>query len=367
MRQVLIAVLLCAGGVAWAGEATTEEPWFPPEPAIPCTPRQQVCYRTAGPLQLDGRLTEKSWQGAPWTSDFVDIRGGECPAPPHRTRARFLWDDTHLYVGAHLEEPHVWATLTERDSIIFQDNDLEVFIDPDGDSHLYFELEVNALGTEWDLLLVRPYRDGGPAVHAWDIPGLRTAVHVDGTRNDAGDQDQGWSVEIAFPWGGLAEAAGRPCPPRPGDQWRMNLSRVEWHVEVEEGRYVKRTDPETGKPLPEENWVWSPQGLVNMHYPEMWGVVQFSGLVAVEGEEEIRADPTAAARWALRLLYYRQRAHQARHGAFTPDLEALGLSQLDAGPYRWPPALTVGKLQLEAVLEDGEGEVLRLTQDGRLW
>ena len=55
-----------------------------------------------------------------------------------------LWDDQFFYVGAELEEPHVWATLTERDSVIFHDNDFEVFIDPDGDTHLYYELEMNA-------------------------------------------------------------------------------------------------------------------------------------------------------------------------------------------------------------------------------
>ena len=46
--------------------------------------------------------------------------------------------------------------------------------------------------------------------------------------------------------------------------------------EFEDGRYVKLTDPETGDPLPEHNWVWSPQGLIAMHYPEMWGEVLFA-------------------------------------------------------------------------------------------
>ena len=71
-----------------------------------------------------------------------------------------LWDDTYLYVGALLEEPHVWATLTQHDSVIFHDNDFEVFIDPDGDNHEYCEIEINALNTEWDLFLNKPYRDG---------------------------------------------------------------------------------------------------------------------------------------------------------------------------------------------------------------
>ena len=51
-----------------------------------------------------------------------------------------------------------------------------------------------------------PYRDGGPAIDAWDIRGLRTGVEVDGTLNDPLDEDRGWSVEIAIPWDVLQEA-----------------------------------------------------------------------------------------------------------------------------------------------------------------
>jgi len=50
-----------------------------------------------------------------------------------------LWDDQAVYVAAELEEPHVWATLTQHDSVIFQDNDFEVFLDPDADGHNYGE------------------------------------------------------------------------------------------------------------------------------------------------------------------------------------------------------------------------------------
>ena len=43
-----------------------------------------------------------------------------------------------------------------------------MFIDPDGDNHLYYEFEINALNTVWDLLLPKPYRDGGPALNGWE-------------------------------------------------------------------------------------------------------------------------------------------------------------------------------------------------------
>ena len=106
-----------------------------------------------------------------------------------------LWDDHYLYIGAELEEPDLQASLTEHDSVIFHDNDFEVFVDPDGDGLLYSELEINALNTTWDLLLPKPYRAGGPALDGWELAGLKTAVKLDGTLNQPGDLDKGWTVE----------------------------------------------------------------------------------------------------------------------------------------------------------------------------
>ncbi len=115
--------------------------------------------------------------------------------------------------------PPKWSSPTcggrcaTRDAVIFHDNDFEVFIDPDGDTHAYYELEVNALGTPWDLMLIKPYRDGGRAIDGWDIAGLKVGVDLRGTINRPGDRDDGWTVELAMPWRILREAAPeQPCP-----------------------------------------------------------------------------------------------------------------------------------------------------------
>lgn len=232
-------------------------------------PKKYEAPYTTRPLQIDGRLDDDAWAAAPWTDSFVDIEGDKKPAPRFRTRVKMLWDDEYFYVAAELEEPHVWGTLTEHDSVIFHDNDFEVFLDPNGDTLEYYEFEINALNTGWDLFLDKPYRHGGKARNEWEIPGLRTGVHVQGTLNDPRDRDRGWSVEIAFPWKVLGEYARKPAPPNPGDEWRVNFSRVEWRHEIVGGNY--RKVPNTK----EDNWVWSPQGVVNMHAPEMWGRVRF--------------------------------------------------------------------------------------------
>jgi hypothetical protein len=130
-------------------------------------PKQYAAHRAPAAIRIDGRLDDAAWQRAPWTDNFVDIQGAKLPLPRFRTRAKMLWDDEYLYVAAELEEPHVWATLTEHDSVIFRDNDFEVFLNPSGDARNYFEFEINALNTGWDLFLPKPYREGGKADNSW--------------------------------------------------------------------------------------------------------------------------------------------------------------------------------------------------------
>ena len=82
--------------------------------------RQYLCYRAERPLELSGSLDKPLWERAPWTDDFVDIEGDTRHAPRFRTRAKLLWDDAFLYIGAEMEEPNVWATLAENDWVIFR-------------------------------------------------------------------------------------------------------------------------------------------------------------------------------------------------------------------------------------------------------
>jgi hypothetical protein len=233
-------------------------------------PKRYICHRSTSAVVIDGKMNEPAWTHARWTGLFVDIEGEVKPRPRFATRAKMLWDDRYFYIAASLAEPHVWGTLTQHDQIVFHDNDFEVFIDPDGDTCDYYEIEINALNTIFDLFLERTYLDGGPARHEWNLEGLETAVHVDGTLNDPADLDRGWSLELALPWCSLAEYAHKPAPPRDGDIWRINFSRVEWQHRIIDGRYEKVPDTR------EDNWVWSPQGQINMHSPERWGYVRFS-------------------------------------------------------------------------------------------
>ncbi len=242
-------------------------------------PLSYECRFSQQPPVIDGDLGEAVWKNIPWTADFLDIRGKESAIPRFRTRAKMLWTVGGLYVAAELAEPHVWGTLTEKNAIIFHDNDFEIFLDPDGDTLNYHEFEINALGTIWELTLDKPYAKGGNAVHGTNLPGLKSAVKIQGTLNNPADTDSGWSVEVFLPWKDLALYQGElTSPPLPGDTWRINFSRVEWKHELEKGKYLRI--PRHGSTIPdgehpEDNWVWSPQGVINMHVPEQWGRLVF--------------------------------------------------------------------------------------------
>lgn len=259
-----------------------------------------VCLRTETPIIIDGDLNKQAWRRATRSPRFVDMVTGDPGF--FDTRSALLWDEQNLYVAFWVEEPFVEAQLTARDSLIFNENDIELFIDG-GDC--YYEFEINALGTiyevfflwqdaftkgsrfdvpEFDVRSRHAVTFGGDydrtpksfwrgthprglrwAYLDWDFPGLRSAVRVDGKINDKSTVDRGWTVELALPWSGMRWLAnGRQLPPKEGDVWKFFFGRFE--KLLASGLEV----------TPHPAWVWSKHGIYDTHRPERWTAVQFS-------------------------------------------------------------------------------------------
>jgi hypothetical protein len=138
-------------------------------------------------------------------------------------------------------------------------------------------------------------------------------------------------------------------------------------VDAAGGRYTKRLKPGTKDPLPENNWVWSPQGAINMHMPERWGYVQFSGKPAGSGSDVFVEDPNERVKWVLRRLYYRQRDFRAAHGAYATALEALSLSDIRVEGLEFRPAMRATPTSYEISATGFDGAVAHINQDGRAW
>ncbi len=259
-----------------------------------------TCYRINEPIEINGDLTKPLWIKANKSNRFVDMVTGDPGL--YDTRAAALWNEDHLYVAFWAEEPFVSAFQKERDSIVFLENDLELFIDG-GDC--YYELEINALNTLYEVFFIwrDSYKRGGrfdvpefditkekaltfggdydrtgssfwwgrhPRGVRWafldyDMPGLETAVKIDGQINDNSIIDKGWTVEIAFPWKSLSWLAnGRALPPLNGDIWRMFFGRFQKMV-------LSGTEVN-----PHPAWTMNKHGVYDTHIPECFSRIHFS-------------------------------------------------------------------------------------------
>jgi hypothetical protein len=324
-------------------------------------PRSYIAYKAEGAIEIDGKANEDSWKKAEFSDDFVDIEGHK--NPKFQTRMKMLYDETYLYFYAKMEEPHIWGTLKQRDTVIFYNNDFEIFIDPDGDTHNYLEFEVNALNTVWDLFIAKPYREPGPIVDSWDIQGLKSAVFIDGSLNNPKDQDAFWSVEVAIPWEVLKEANTHTRIPK-NEFWRINFSRVNWDHDIQGNTYSRKKDKE-GNYLPEYNWVWSPQHVINMHEPEKWGYVYFSEK-AVGDVDEFAIPEEEHIKWWLYDLYRKQKSYFAKHGKWAPNLKALSIPQPSLNDLQLKPTyeqhLSGWNISVKSPYSD---DILLIKEDGK--
>ena len=308
----LLAVILFLPGYSFPSMLCDETSGGPPSPVLmsegPATSRvdsvrhppckafeipHYTAYRIPAAPRIDGRLDEAIWKAAPRSPHFRDMISGS--ETIHDTRAAVLWDEACLYIAYWIEEPNVQATLTERDALIYQNNDVELFI---AGSEAYYEFEINAFGTIYEVFFIweasyenggydtisglgrneprrKPFYGVGYKPHPrgprigfwnWDFPGLKSGVFVDGTINDERDRDRGWTVELALPWSGMAVLAmgdKRSLPPLDKDIWRMDFSRFNQYREAPPAN-------DAG------GWAWSPHGVWDSHVPECFTYIHFS-------------------------------------------------------------------------------------------
>ena len=326
-------------------------------------PRSYVIYHSNTAPIIDGDINDDVWKQVQWTEEFRDIEGDIKPKPYLPTRVKMLWDDSCLYIAAQMQEPNLFAYQKHHDDVVFHDNDFEIFMDPGNSTHQYYEIEVNALNTIFDLFLNTPYRDGGSAIINWNAEGLRSAVKLNGTLNNPADTDKGWTVEMAIPFRAIS-IGNNVVIPKEGTVWRINFSRVEWDTKVVGGRYIPRT--------PEHNWTWSAQGVVDMHFPERWGYLEFSKNVT--GNTTFTLPYNELQRQYLWLIYYREHEYYKQHHSYALKIEQLGIAgevkingyanrlELEATPNQYLGMITDKNNKVTWVI-DQQSDVRKLKRD----
>lgn len=174
-----------------------------------------IIPRATGPVTIDGELSNAEWAATARTSDFVRATDGRPDRP--RTKARLMYDDENLYIAFECDDDHLFSTFENRDDHLWKQDAVEVFIDPRGRGRDYLEFQVSPAGKLFDTKVHRhPRRDDSFDGRA------KAAVQREGSLNDDSDRDRGWTAELMVPFAGLGQR-----PPRPGQEWRLNLFRLE--------------------------------------------------------------------------------------------------------------------------------------------
>ena len=213
------------------------------------TKKYEIGYAESSIL-IDGRLNEVAWKSASAVGEFQFPWWTE--GKKEGTAAKMLWDDTYLYVSFVCQDDYIWAEHEERDSPVYRDDCVEVFISPNPDSiNQYYNVEMNVKGVSLDF-----YHPNVGSKEPWD-PEIRIATSVEGTLNDDSDVDRFWILEVAIPFEAYSQVA-KNAPPEAGDKWRLNLNRL-----------GGQTNPQHSQ--------WSPSKTetVSFHAPEFFGEVVF--------------------------------------------------------------------------------------------
>jgi hypothetical protein len=246
-------------------------------------PAEHVVLRCDRAPAVDGILDDPVWRQAEALAGFAAFIGGKDGKPARATEAKLAWDNEYLYVAFSCVQEDIWGDKTARDSFVFEENVVEVYLDPAGLGKDYKEFEVSPLNTRLDLNIPGA-GNGAPLgevgqMATWDSPGWQTAVHVDGELNRG--KANGWTVEMAIPFRDLGLPGGSP---RIGDVWRANLYRID------------RSGTRDAKG-PFEASAWSPT--TTFHAPEHFGRLIFGGNACHDDFRGYPAGSNGAPTWTI--------------------------------------------------------------------
>lgn len=212
--------------------------------------------RASTEITLDGEL-EEAWESARPTSAFVNSTNG-APVEGLTAQGRFLWDDDHLYVAVEVDDRSLRSAMTARDEHLWEEDVVEVMLQPLGERTAYYEIQVAPTGTTFetrydDRRLPQPFG------HVDWNPDVRVGVSTRGTVNDE-TPDEGYRVELAIPWSSLAVDGEPVGTPDGGAVWRINLFAID-------------------RPLGDGGAVaaaWSPTYTNDFHVPHRFGRVMMA-------------------------------------------------------------------------------------------
>ncbi|MFZ5515995.1 MAG: carbohydrate-binding family 9-like protein [Candidatus Zhuqueibacterota bacterium] len=216
-----------------------------------------LCPKIDEDFALTGKIDNPAWNksSAVPLVDAITGKDGK-----FATTVQALYSDAYLYVAFTCADDYIWGTETERNSPIYDEECVEVFLNPANAGHQYYEINLSPKNVVFDAALLNNRTPANPFAEFmgfpdWDMKKLETAVSIDGEVDSDGN-GRSWTAELKIP---MAELFGAPhCPPLPGDVWRANFFRID--------------SPKKGE---RHHYAWSPTERIAFHLPWRFGYLKF--------------------------------------------------------------------------------------------
>lgn len=216
-----------------------------------------VCKKIKKDFELDEKSNNSIWETAQ-PIQLMDAITGE----PGRfsTEVRVLYSDNFLYVKFDCEDDYVWATISERNGQIYNEECVEVFLNPSNCKHQYYELNLSPKNVVYDACVINSrtpenFQGSIKPLFQMNIENMKTAVSVNGELNVKG-KSKHWQARYAIPFDELYGADN--VPPKPGDIWRANFYRIDSPTKNQQ-----------------EYYAWSKTEKPAFHLPWRFGYLRF--------------------------------------------------------------------------------------------
>ena len=147
------------------------------------------------------RLDARQLLDAPWELDPLPpfVRSDGSGPPEQQTSVRVCASRERLCVRFECQDRDIWATLTNRDDPIYEEEAVELFLAPGEDDPVrYLEFEVSPDGVLFDAAIYNPDASrltmtGDPT---WDCPGIEWNAR-------RFDSQKRWLAVLVIPWRGI--------------------------------------------------------------------------------------------------------------------------------------------------------------------
>ncbi|MEO6188305.1 MAG: carbohydrate-binding family 9-like protein [Ginsengibacter sp.] len=189
-----------------------------------------ITIKKTNDFQFSGDGSAENWRNTSW----INIPKRTSSIPAYQTKVKLLYSETGIYVLFFCEDKKLTATMDKDFLDLWNEDVVEIFLQPDGGNPTYLEYEISPLNYELPIII---YNEKGK-LNSWqpfhyeNDRKTRHATTVQGGEKKSNGQVKSWTAEIFIPFNLMKPVLDKV--PTSGTNWKGNIFRVDYDEEATE-------------------------------------------------------------------------------------------------------------------------------------